>query len=255
MSTKEVELAISEGIAVVTINRPEARNAINRAVAEGMAVAMEEVETRADVSVGIITGAGGHFCAGMDLKAFVRGENVRIPGRGFAGVTQASSGKPWIAAVEGYALGGGFEIALWCDLIVAADTAKFGLPEVKRGLVANAGGLLRLPRQLPPRIASALVLTGDIVSPAVLAPYGAINQITAGGEALAGARSLAARIAPNGPLALAASKRVMNESQDWPIGEMFDRQNVITAHVFSSADAKEGATAFAEKRAPAWRGV
>ena len=249
-----VELDIAEGIAVVTINRPEARNSVDLSVTQGLSAALDEVESRADVSVGILTGAGGNYCAGMDLKAFLRGEVVRVPGRGFAGVTQFVSSKPWIAAIEGYALAGGFEMALWADLIVASEEAKVGLPEVKRGLVANAGGLVRLPRQLPPRIAAELVLTGDIIPVSDLMPHGLINRIAPRGQALGAARALAMRIAANGPLAITASKRVMRESMDCTAEEMFDRQNTITLPVFTSADAKEGARAFAEKRVPVWRG-
>jgi len=249
-----VTLRIEDAVAIVTINRPEARNAVDRAVAEGLAHATEAVENEPGVRAGIVTGAGGHFCAGMDLKAFLRGEVVRIPGRGFAGITQAPLAKPWIAAVEGYALGGGFEIALACDLIVAGDDARFGLPEVKRGLVANAGGLVRLPRQMPRRIASELVLTGELVTPAWLASHGLINRVVASGTALDAALALAKQIAANGPLALKASKRVMQDSADWSSDELFERQNLITAPVFASADAREGATAFAEKRTPNWRG-
>jgi enoyl-CoA hydratase len=245
-----VTLRIEDAVAIVTINRPEARNAVDRAVAEGLAHATEAAENEPGVRAGIVTGAGGHFCAGMDLKAFLRGEVVRIPGRGFAGITQAPLAKPWIAAVEGYAL----EIALACDLIVAGEDARFGLPEVKRGLVANAGGLMRLPRQMPRRIASELVLTGELVTPAWLASHGLINRVVASGTALDAALALAKQIAANGPLALKASKRVMQDSADWSSDELFERQNLITAPVFASADAREGATAFAEKRTPNWRG-
>lgn len=255
MTEESVILEVENGVGIVRINRPQARNAVDGAVTAGLAAALDGVEARADIAVGIITGAGEHFCAGMDLKAFLRGENVRAPDKGFAGVVQAVCDKPWIAAVEGYALAGGFEIALWCDLIVASEAAKFGLPEVKRGLVANAGGLLRLPRQLPPRIAAELVLTGDAVPAAALAAFGLVNQIVPAGQALTAAKALAARIAQNGPLALAASKRVMRQSGDWRSDEMFAAQNAITAGVFISADAKEGALAFAEKRSPKWTGA
>jgi enoyl-CoA hydratase len=251
----EVEFQAEDGVAVITINRPEAKNAVNLAVSEGIAAKLDEIATRRDIQVGIITGAGGVFCAGMDLKAFLRGEVVKLKDRGFAGITQARLEKPIIAAVEGYALGGGFEIALACDLIVAAENARFGLPEVKRGLVANAGGLIRLPYQIPQRIAAELVLTGDMVEPARLLQYGLINRVTAPGEALAGALELAAKIAANGPLAIAASRRVISESRDWSQDELFDRQAAITGAVFTSADAKEGARAFAEKRKPQWQGA
>jgi len=251
----EVEFQAEDGIAVITINRPEAKNAVTLAVSEGVAAGLDEISRRSEIKVGIITGAGGSFCAGMDLKAFLRGEIVKLKDRGFAGITQARLEKPMIAAVEGYALGGGFEIAIACDLIIAAENARFGLPEVKRGLVANAGGLIRLPHQIPPRIAAELVLTGDLVEPARLLQYGLINRVTKPGEALAGARELAEKIAANGPLAVAASRRVMSESRDWPQEELFDRQAAITGAVFTSADAKEGARAFAEKRKPEWQGA
>ena len=254
MTQDSVTLEVENGVAVVCIHRPQARNAVDGSVTQGLAAALDRVEGDKEIAAAILTGAGEHFCAGMDLKAFLRGENVRAPGKGFAGIVQAVSDKPWIAAVEGYALAGGFEIALWCDLIVASQTAKFGLPEVKRGLVANAGGLLRLPRQLPQRIAAEMVLTGEAYPAAHLAAFGLINQIVPAGQALAHAKALAVRIAANGPLALAASKRVLRQAGDWRSEEMFAAQNAITAPVFTSQDAKEGALAFAEKRAPKWRG-
>jgi len=240
---------------IVTINRPVAKNAVNRTVAECLAAALDELESDNTLAVGVITGAGGSFCAGMDLKAFLRGENVRIEGRGFAGVTQTVSRKPLIAAVEGYALAGGFEIALACDLIVAGAGAKFGLPEVKRGLVPNAGGLIRLPRQMPVRIAMELVLLGHSVSASYLAGYGLVNRIVADGTALDAACEMAAQIAANGPLAIRVSKDVMRRSADWTIDEMFELQNSLTRAVFTSNDAREGALAFAEKRTPVWSGT
>ena len=151
-------------ILIVTINRPAARNAIDAAVTSGIAAAMDDLDGHKDLSIGILTGAGGTFCAGMDLKAFLRGENVALPGRGLAGLTEAPPKKPLIAAVEGYALAGGCELVLSCDLVVAADDAKFGIPEVKRGLVAAAGGLIRLPRRIPPQVAMEYALTGDFFS-------------------------------------------------------------------------------------------
>jgi enoyl-CoA hydratase len=249
-----VKFDLNEGVAIVTIDRPEARNAIDGATSLAMSEAIQRINSDRDIRVGVITGAGGNFCAGMDLKAFLRKELVRLPEVGFAGVTQAKIVKPLVAAVEGYALAGGFEIALACDIVVAAEDAKFGLTEVKRALVANAGGLVRLPRQLPAKIASELVLTGDIYPASMLAQHGLVNRLVPSGQALEVALEYARKIAANGPLAVAASKRVMAESLDWPTAEMFDRQNEITAAVFASADAREGATAFAEKRAPVWRG-
>jgi enoyl-CoA hydratase len=249
-----VKYEVEEGVAVITLDRPQARNAVDGDTALATEQAIRDMEADEAVRVGIITGAGGNFCAGMDLRAFLRGEVVRLPGTGFAGVTQAKITKPLIAAVEGYALAGGLEIAIACDLVVAAAGAKFGLPEVKRGLVANAGGLVRLPRQLPPKIASEFVLTGDMVGAELLAQHGLVNRIVADGQALEAALELARKIAANGPLAVAVSKRVMTESVDWTSAELFDRQTAITAAVFTSEDAQEGARAFAEKRAPVWRG-
>lgn len=249
-----VTLDIADGVASIAIDRPEAKNAMDAPTAEGVRDAVERIERDPAVRVGILTGRGGVFCTGMDLKGFLRGDVVKWPGIGFAGLTQRRLAKPMIAAVEGYALAGGFELALACDLIVASREARFGLPEVKRGLVANAGGLIRLPRQVPARIANELVYTGDMVDAARLAAHGLINRVVEPGTALAEAQALAVRIAANGPLAIACSKRVMNEAPDWPADRAFERQFAITAPVFASADAKEGARAFAEKRAPVWKG-
>ncbi|WP_137389623.1 crotonase/enoyl-CoA hydratase family protein [Rhodoligotrophos defluvii] len=250
----EVNFSERDGIAIIEINRPEARNAVNRAVAEGIAQAVQTLDRRDDLRVGILTGAGGTFCSGMDLKAFLRGEKVTIEGRGFAGLVQAPPKKPLIAAAEGYVLAGGFELALTCDLIVASREAKFGLPEVKRGLVANAGGMIRLPRQIPQRIAMELVLTGDMISAERAERYGLVNRVVEPGTALEEALKLARAIVENGPMAVAVSKRVVLESQDWSTTEMFQRQQEITAPIFTSEDAREGATAFAEKRKPVWKG-
>ncbi|WP_103962110.1 crotonase/enoyl-CoA hydratase family protein [Nonomuraea solani] len=241
-------------VAVITINRPHAKNAVTRAVSEGIAAALDELDRRDDLSVGVLTGAGGSFCAGMDLKGFLRGERPSIEGRGFAGLTEAPPRKPLIAAVEGYALAGGCEIVLACDLVVAARTAKFGIPEVKRGLVAAAGGLLRLPHRVPRQIAMELALTGDLVTAARAYEIGLVNRLTEDGEALDAALGLAARIAENGPLAILATKRVIEEHEQWPEAERFARQRRIIEPVFASEDAKEGARAFAEKRRPEWQG-
>lgn len=241
-------------VAVVTINRPAARNAVNGAVAAGMAAALDDLEARQDVQVIVLTGAGGTFCAGMDLKGFLTGEDPQAGGRGFAGIVERPPAKPVIAAVEGYALAGGFEVALSCDLIVASEEAAFGLPEVTRGLVAAAGGLLRLPRRIPYHLAMEVALTGDRIPARQLHRAGLINRLVPGGQALAAATDLARKLSQNAPLALAATKRVVVESADWPADEQFARQNEITSPVFGSADAMEGAAAFAEKRPPVWRG-
>jgi len=249
-----IEFNIDDGVAVITLARPDARNAVNREMALALEAAVNQVNADPNVRCAVITGKGGNFCAGMDLKAFLRGEVVRLPGSGFAGLTQADLQKPFIAAVEGYALAGGFEIVLACDMVVASAAAKFGLSEVKRGLVANAGGLVRLPRQVPPKLASELILTGDIFPVQRLAEAGLVNRVVPEGEALAEAVKLAQTIAANGPMAVAVSRRVLRESLEWPEAEMFERQFVITAPVFASDDAREGASAFAEKRKPVWKG-
>ncbi|MDN3359196.1 crotonase/enoyl-CoA hydratase family protein [Actinomadura sp. DC4] len=245
---------VEDGVGVITINRPEARNAVNGAVAKGIAGALDELDARKDVSVLVLTGAGGTFSAGMDLKGFLTGDSPVAEGRGFGGITERPPAKPIIAAIEGYALAGGFELALACDLIVASSEAKFGLPEVKRGLVAGAGGLLRLPERIPYHAAMELALSGDHYPTSRLAELGLVNQVTEPGEALAAARELAARIAANAPLALAATKRVIVESADWSSEERFAKQGEIISPVFGSKDAMEGAAAFAEKRPPEWSG-
>lgn len=252
--SREVLVRQEDGIQIVTINRPDQRNAVNGAVSRGVCAAVDELDARPDLRVGILTGAGGTFCSGMDLKAFLRGEVTRIEGRGILGIAMTPPRKPLIAAVEGHALAGGFEAVLACDLLVAARDAKFGLPEAKRGLAAAAGGLLRLPRLIPPRIAMEMALTGETVSAERLERYGLVNELVEPGQALPAAIALARRIAANAPMAIAASKRVIVESRDWPLSEMFARQQAITGPVLASADAKEGAAAFVERRAPRWRG-
>jgi enoyl-CoA hydratase len=253
-SNEAVRCDIDGPVAVITINRPEARNAVIEAVAAGVTAALDELDERKDVQVIVLTGAGGTFSAGMDLKGFLAGQNPTAGGRGFGGMVERPPSKPAIAAVEGYALAGGFELALACDLIVASEEAQFGLPEVTRGLVAAAGGLLRLPSRVPYHLAMEVALTGDRVPAARLHEAGLITRLVPAGQALAGATELAARIARNAPLALAATKRVIVESADWPADTAFARQNEVTRAVFTSADATEGTVAFAEKRPPVWRG-
>ena len=238
------------GVLLITLNRPEARNAVNRALAEGVAAALDRLDGDDELRVGILTGAGGYFSAGMDLKAFVRGESAQIEGRGFAGIVQRPPRKPLIAAIEGFALAGGLEIALACDLIVAARDARLGIPEVKRSLVAAGGALLRLPRQL----AMELALTGDPISAERGLEAGIVSRVAEPGKAVAVARELAAAIARNGPLALEASKRIVRSAADWSEEDAWRLQGEIVAPVFTSEDAREGATAFAEKRDPVWKG-
>ena len=251
--SEEVLTSEEDGILVVTINRPEAKNAMTKAAAEGIAAAMDRLDSDDTLRVGILTGAGGTFCSGMDLKGFLRGESPSIEGRGFGGIVQKPPEKPLIAAVEGYALAGGLELMIACDLVVASTGAKFGIPEVKRGLVAAAGGVMMLPDQIPERIAMELALTGDFIDAARAYELGLINRIT-DGEALAAAKELAASIVANGPLAVRVSKQVIKQSRGWPMDERYTRQTQLIAPVFVSEDAREGAAAFAEKRAPNWKG-
>jgi enoyl-CoA hydratase len=241
-------------VLVITLNRPDQRNAVNAAVAEGIAAALDELDADAELSIGVITGAGKGFCAGMDLKAFVAGESPYAGDRGFAGITQRASVKPLIAAVEGFAVAGGLEVALSCDLIVAAQGARLGIPETKRGLVAAGGGLLRLPRVLPRNVAMEMALTGEPISAERGHELGLVSRLAEPGKALDSALELAGQIAQNGPLALAASKRILTESADWPDAEFFERQGQIAGPVMASEDAREGSTAFAQKRAPVWKG-
>ena len=239
---------------IITINRPEARNAANKAVAEGLAAACDELDDTPELSAAVLTGAGGNFCAGMDLKAFAAGELAYVPGRGL-GFTERPPRKPLISAVEGHAVAGGTELVLATDLVVAARDAKFGIPEVKRGLVAAGGGLLRLPHRIPYQKALELALTGGSFTAEQGAQWGFVNVLTEPGEALNGALELAERITANGPLAVAVTKDIMVQSADWSSDEMWQKQGELISPVFASNDAKEGAIAFAQKRAPNWTGT
>jgi enoyl-CoA hydratase len=242
-------------VLVITINRPGARNAVSREVSVGIAAAMDALESSDRLHVAVLTGAGGTFCAGMDLKAFSRGELVSLPGRGFAGFIEVPPSKPLIAAVEGYALAGGCEIALACDLIVASETAKFGLSEVKRGLIAAGGGLLRLPERLPYHVAMELALTGEMFTAERAHHFGMVNYLTAEGAALDRAVTLGQAVAKNGPLAVVASKQLIIRRRDWSTEDEFEQQRAITAPILASNDAREGARAFVEKRPPVWSGT
>lgn len=250
----EVLTEAADGVLLITLNRPDARNAVNGALAAGVAGALDRLDAEDDLRIGILTGAGKGFCSGMDLKAFVAGERPWVGDRGFAGITQRASRKPLIAAVEGFAMAGGFEVALSCDLIVAARDARFGIPEVKRSLVAAAGALIRLPKRIPYHLAMELALTGEPIGAERAHALGLVNRLSEPGGALAAARDLAAQIGRNGPLALDASKRIVQQAPDWSEAEAWGRQGEIAGPVFASEDAQEGARAFAEKRDPVWRG-
>lgn len=241
-------------VLVVTINRPHAKNALNGEVARGIAAAMDRLDGEDDLRVGVLTGAGGTFSSGMDLKAFLTGDVPLVEGRGLAGLAQRPPRKPLIAAVEGWAVAGGFEVLLACDLVVASEEARFGVPEVKRALVAAGGAALELPRRLPRAIAMELLLTGDPITAARAAELGLVNRLVPAGSALDGALELAATVAANGPLAVAVSKQVAAGATDWTFEEGWERQAELTGPVFVSHDAAEGATAFAEKRPPVWQG-
>ncbi|MDN5843118.1 MAG: crotonase/enoyl-CoA hydratase family protein [Alcaligenaceae bacterium] len=250
-----LNVEIIDRIQVMTINRPQARNAVNLETAEAIAEALDALDASDDVDLGILTGAAQTFCSGMDLKAFAQsGQRPYVGDRGFAGLCEHPPEKPLIAAVEGYALAGGCEVALACDLIVASRSARFGVPEVKRGLVPGSGGMLRLPSRIPYHIAMEAVLTGEMLDAERMHQYGLVNRLVEPGGALQAALDLGRTISANGPLAVRAAKRIIVESRNWRPADMFDMQRPRIAHVFVSEDAREGATAFAEKRKPVWKG-
>ena len=251
--SEEVLISVADGVIEVTINRPEARNAMNKATAEGISDAMDRLDAEAGLRCAILTGAGGTFCSGMDLKGFLRGEMPVAKDRGFGGLTSWTPKKPVIAAVDGFAYAGGLELALGCDMIVANVGAKFGIPEAKRGLVAAGGGVVLLPRLLTRQLAMEMALTGDPITAQRAYDLGMVNRIT-DGPAIEAARELARTIAENGPLAVIASKGIVRDSWLWTDEDMMAKQGGYIGNVFASEDAREGATAFAEKRKPNWKG-
>jgi len=248
----ELLTEVRGGVLIVTMNRPAQRNALNGAVMYGISEAMHRLETDDSLVVGVITGAGGTFCSGMDLKEFVSGGS-NAPKSDHPYLSQTPPAKPIIAAVEGYALAGGCETALACDIIVAGRDAKFGIPEVKRGLVAAGGGLYRMPRVMSYQNAALLALTGDIISAEQAKDMGMVTIVTETGAALDSALEIAERIAANGPLAVRATKEILAQSASYTDATFMAWQQTITGPVFASADAKEGATAFAEKREAKWQ--
>ena len=213
-----VALERHERVLLITLNRPAVRNAVNAAMAQAIAAALDELDSDDGLNVAILTGAPPGFCSGMDLKASLLGDSPFVEGRGFAGITERGARKPLIAAVEGFALAGGFEIALACDLIVAARSAKFALPEVKRGLFAGGGALVRLPQRVPLGIAKELALTGEAMTAERLHHFGLVNRLADDGGALTVALELAAAIIPGSPLAIRTTKHVLDRARDWKIG-------------------------------------
>ncbi|TQC45209.1 crotonase/enoyl-CoA hydratase family protein [Rhodococcus sp. WS4] len=252
--TSEVLVEVDSGILTVTIDRPAQRNAMTLAAARGIAEALTRLDEDPALSVAILTGSGGTFCAGMDLKRFQLGERPIVEGRGFGGLVESPPRKPIVAAVEGWALGGGFELVLACDLVVAGVGAKFGLPEVKRGLAARAGGIFRAPQLLPRAVALEMLLTGEPITAQDALTHGLINRVVEDGTAVDVAREIAAVIVGNAPMAVEASKALALESRTWTHAEAFERQAAFTDPVFGSADAAEGASAFTERRVPRWTG-
>jgi enoyl-CoA hydratase len=238
----------------VTINRPEARNAFDSATSAQMNAAMDSLDSEDSLFVGVITGAGGTFSAGADLKEAASGVRRERPPRGGFGVFASPPRKPLIAAVEGFAVGGGFELCLTCDLIVAARTAKFGLPEVRHNVVAIGGGLFRLPKRMPYHLAMELALTGEFKDAEFFARHGIVNRVVDRGAALTEAMKLAESLLVNGPTALAASKEIMRRSVDWSEEEAWREQMNYARRALESEDRKEGLRAFAEKRKPIWQG-
>ncbi|MEU1183971.1 crotonase/enoyl-CoA hydratase family protein [Streptomyces sp. NPDC005820] len=247
-------------VAVITLNRPGAMNAVDAAMSAAVGNALRELEEDPELGVGVITGAGRAFCAGADLKELGADRPVSAPGHpewGFAGLVRHVVNKPLVAAVNGFALGGGTEIVLACDLAVISEDAQLGLPEVKRGLVAAAGGLLRLHRQIPPKVAAHAALTGEPLDAATALRWGLVNEVVPTDQVLASALRLAGQVAANAPLAVRASKRIMRRSaefgSDWDPA-IWDMNEAEFGAVRRSEDAKEGPRAFAEKRPPRWQG-
>jgi enoyl-CoA hydratase len=240
-------------VLVVTINRPEARNAFDAKSSEALEAAADRIDAEDDIFVAVITGAGGHFSAGADLKAAARGERAAVKRGGFGWFGRPPA-KPVIAAVEGYAVGGGFELCLSCDLIVASKTAQFGLPEVRHNVVAVGGGLFRLPRRMPYHLAMELALTGEFRDADFMHRWGVVNRVVEAGEAVNEAVRWAEALQVNGPTALAASKQIMFHSPDWTDEEAWRSQMAYAQTALASEDRKEGLAAFAEKRRPVWKG-
>jgi enoyl-CoA hydratase/carnithine racemase len=252
-----VEVERRERVGIIRLNRPEARNAVNNDLATGVEAALDEFEADPEIQAVVITGNGKTFCAGADLKlvAAGRGGEMATAKGNFAGIVTRDFPKPIIAAVHGAALAGGFEIMLSCDLVVAADDTRFGLPEVKRGLFAAAGGLIRLPKRIPLVVATELAITGEPIDAPRALQLGLVNRIVPADQVVDAALELAATIAKNGPLAIRNSLTMVREAQDLSDDDAWKRNIELALEVFASKDSIEGATAFAEKREPRWTGT
>jgi crotonobetainyl-CoA hydratase len=260
MTPEHIRYETADAVATITLNRPDRLNAVNTLLLRELVDALDRADADDGVRAVIVTGAGRAFCAGADLKELAAGRSVHDaahPERGFAGIVRQFVDKPLIAAVNGFALGGGTEIVLACDLTVLSDQARLGLPEVTRGLVAGAGGLLRLHRQIPPKVAAEAVFTGGAIDPETALRWGLVNRVVPAADVLGTALALAEAIAANAPLAVRASKRIMARSaggSDWA-DEVWAMNEAEFADVRRSRDAREGATAFAQKRRPEWSGT
>ncbi|HLK40710.1 MAG TPA: crotonase/enoyl-CoA hydratase family protein [Polyangiaceae bacterium] len=241
-------------ILLLTLNRPHAKHAFDRDLATALSDALDRFEEDESLSVAVLTGSGGTFSSGADLKALLRGERGHTEKRGGFGIMKRPPDKPLVAAVEGYAVAGGFELTLCADVVVAASDARFGLPEVRRGLVAVGGALFRLPRRIPYHVAMEMALTGDLYSAARMRELGLVNRVTDPGKALEGALDLAVSIASGGPLAVRATKQIVRESQAWTDDAAWTEQRRFADVALRSEDAREGPRAFAEKRRPVWKG-
>jgi enoyl-CoA hydratase len=245
---------VRDHVLILTLNRPHAKNAFNAELSQALSDALDRFEQDPELRVAILTGAGGSFSAGMDLKALLKGEQSFTKKRGGFGIMTLPPDKPLIAAIEGYAVAGGLELALCCDLIVATEDSKLGLPEVKRGLVAVGGALFRLPKRIPYHVVMELALTGENHPAARFHQLGLVNRVVPSGQALSGALELATTIAQNAPLSLAATKQILARSADWTEEEAWPAHRKIANKALRSKDASEGSRAFAEKRPPVWRG-
>ncbi|MFE9877482.1 crotonase/enoyl-CoA hydratase family protein [Streptomyces sp. NPDC005784] len=240
------------GVLLITLNRPRVRNAVDQVLADALDSALTRLESDPSLSVGILTGAGGHFCSGMDLKAFPTEGVPLVADRGLAGLTRARIRKPLIAAVEGAAIAGGFELALACDLITASDTAFFALPEVARGLIAAEGGAVRLPGRLPYHVATEMLLTATALPAPDAARYGLVNRLTREDGALDAALALAERVQAHSRDAVHITKRIVQDTRGLDDHTAYTVQDPLSAPVFTTGAATEGAQAFTEKRPPAW---